>query len=701
MTKYIPETAALDDVVMTGAELMDATTTTVRAICNDFDTDITFEGDGAYTDGSDIVLPTLPVDATVTKRDALVVGGYANHEGLHKLLTDFDRLKPKMRKWARENRPLTKALANALEDVRIETGGAILYGGMPQAIDKTARDVTRKFIDEVYPKDTSVVEDFGVVGPVAITWEGRRRIGYPDPSNAEALALLPTKMRQKIEGIVDKVMDIEHGVTGLGQINRPVAHQGSIDAAKLAEKIANSHMAQERKKQKKEDEKAKAPGKSEQANPDKPGPLGDAQDGNGKQDGSDGNSGQGDGNELDKTKPQSSDKPSTDEPDGNGPNTGDNRQGIDMPDNADTSTTSSGVGSVMGDVPEKLREPEPIELGLHKAVERAVDTIKSSSSTGYTVMFPQRDEFRTRRQIVDRYDVRGYGNVWYGQHKGSISGVIGTTRRKLERILTAMSRTSWENGKRSGKLDVRRNVDKIVNLKPNVFRRKEDETNVNTALTILIDMSSSMKSKGKIGLATKATIAIAEALDPVGVPLEVLGHFTRRPPMSNLSDEQQEREVKAMYGRRDLLIMTQFKDFDDNLSRCKSALGSIDSLYGGANADGDAILFAAKRLLERREERKMLFVLSDGQPAYRSDTRCKHQYTRDAVDWCTFRGIDVMGLGMLDQSVSQYYPKYVVINDMNDFARTYIEELVKMMQKRALPDQSLLIRSTAKRGRNI
>jgi cobalamin biosynthesis protein CobT len=210
-----------------------------------------------------------------------------------------------------------------------------------------------------------------------------------------------------------------------------------------------------------------------------------------------------------------------------------------------------------------------------------------------------------------------------------------------------------------------------------------------------------MKSKGKIGLATKATIAIAEALDPVGVPLEVLGHFTRRPPMSNLSDEQQEREVKAMYGRRDLLIMTQFKDFDDNLSRCKSALGSIDSLYGGANADGDAILFAAKRLLERREERKMLFVLSDGQPAYRSDTRCKHQYTRDAVDWCTFRGIDVMGLGMLDQSVSQYYPKYVVINDMNDFARTYIEELVKMMQKRALPDQSLLIRSTAKRGRNI
>jgi hypothetical protein len=58
-------------------------------------------------------------------------------------------------------------------------------------------------------------------------------------------------------------------------------------------------------------------------------------------------------------------------------------------------------------------------------------------------------------------------------------------------------------------------------------------------------------------------------------------------------------------------------------------------------------------------------------------------------------------LGMLDASVSQYYPKYVVINDMDDFARTYIEELVKMMQKRALPDQSLLIRSTAKRGRNI
>ena len=71
------------------------------------------------------------------------------------------------------------------------------------------------------------------------------------------------------------------------------------------------------------------------------------------------------------------------------------------------------------------------------------------------------------------------------------------------------------------------------------------------------------------------------------------------------------------------------------------------------------------------------------------------------MEWCTFRGIDIVGLGMLDDSVKQYYPQYVTVTDMDQFGKTYIDTLIKVMLKKAEPDQSILIKTTAKRGKAI
>jgi hypothetical protein len=65
------------------------------------------------------------------------------------------------------------------------------------------------------------------------------------------------------------------------------------------------------------------------------------------------------------------------------------------------------------------------------------------------------------------------------------------------------------------------------------------------------------------------------------------------------------------------------------------------------------------------------------------------------------RGINVMGLGMMDDSVKLYYPQYVTVTDMDTFAKSSIDALVKLMLQKALPDQSKLLSTTAKRGKNI
>ena len=905
MTKYVPETAALDDVVMTGAELMESTSLVVKAMSTDYGTKVTFAGEGAYTDGDDVNLPVVPMDAEVTKRTALVLAGYGSHEGLHKILTGFDRLRPLMRRAHDEGKWLTKSMANGLEDVRIEHGGTQLYGGIAQAIDKTAREVNRQFLDDVYVKMPEVVDDFGKIGPVAVTWEGRRRLGYPDPSNEECLSKLPKKIRRKVEKIVDQVMKIPHGVTGVGQVDKFVAHQGSVDVWKLAKKIADGYMRTVVKIKREEWEKENPPmppqppegeqspdapeieiqvegeceSESEQegdgkgkgkpqdkdsTDEDKPddgdgddegadneGDAGDEPDGEdgagdsdsdtdgegdeggdegdegSPDDGTDGpvepgddagdgedetnqgdsddeaeeeaegdegnpgetgddegidedtdedgdgegeSGGDGDAGELDKQEAgdegvsdgdeQDTEKDADgakdaedgdgedgdtgnenddgdddeeqegdgdddgvdegiddegegdgdDEQDGDGEDDGDGasdeheqdrtRDDDDTPadDDEDEDRGGGDIGAGINTFdPTTVTEPEPIEPGLHEAMKREIDELKKQNGgTGYVVMNPSGDKFVKRRDISDMENTKRKGKEWYVASKSEVSATVGTVRRKLERVVTAMSRTHWENAKRNGRLDVRRNVSKIVNLKSNVFRNKVEEININTAITILIDMSYSMRSYGKDAMAQQITIAVAEALAPVGVPLEVLGHHT-----TCNWDQTKVTWDEEIYGRVDNIVMWQFKDFEDGMSACRGSMGTIARRTDGANADGDAIMWAAQRLYERPEEKKVLFVLSDGQPAYYSQTRDVDQYTRDAVEWCMFRGIEVMGLGILDDSVKQYYPKYVTVHDLDEFGKVYIDEIVKLMLGRAKPDQSILIDRTTRRNKTI
>lgn len=732
MTKYIPETAALDDVVMTGDELMDATSKNVRTFSTDHDTDCIFVGDGAATDGDTVYLPSLTGDAEVTKRQALVLGGFALHETLHKLLTDFRWFKRKVKDWSL----FTKSMHNAIEDVRIENGGRVLYNGLPKQVDKTAREVNRKFIDEVYPSDPECVNDFGRIGPVAVTWAGRKALGYDDPSNEEALSLLPKDIRKRVERIAQQAMKLDTGVRGMGKVDQRAAFNGCKKGGVLAERITKQLEEELKEKAKQEGDgqsgdtlgsdpngkqtngqnitgEGEGNGKKER---------GDAQerseDGGGKSDGregdaqSEGTQGDGQDGEDGSQEGGSTDGSGDQEASGGGEETGasrdkgDGKSDGDMTDSDGTPSgdeqkaggdIGNGGNDTYGDV---IRGLNPIDPNIDAAASRIVDEINQSDPTGYRVWCPSADELHTRyndkRLTGKAYGAEGYGRKYFEESKKSSGSALATIRRKLERVLLEAKESMWENGKRSGRLDVQRNATKIVQLRPNIFRKRETELAVNSALSILIDQSGSMNGDGKIELAQQTTIAILEALEPTQVPVEVIGHNTGNVPNRTERDRQrQQKERKASmnaaeygrgrvtvvpnYGRYNKIDYFLYKSFEESLSVCREALGWMVHTTKGSNADGDAIRFAAKRLLERQEPRKILFVLSDGAPAWYSDTHNKHQWTRDCVEWCKHQGIEVVGLGMLDGSVASYYPDYIVVNNIDDFAKTYINKIAKML----------------------
>ena len=169
---------------------------------------------------------------------------------------------------------------NAIEDIRIEHGGQGLYNGLSKQVDKTAREVNRQFIDNVYPQDPSIVEDFGKIGPVAVTWAGRKALGYQDESNEEALALLPDDIRKRVERIAQQAMKLDHGVRGMGQIDKRAAFNGCKKGGELAERITKQLMEELQKQQ--QQGQGESDGTAQQQRDEN-------QQGQGQPDGSDGN----------------------------------------------------------------------------------------------------------------------------------------------------------------------------------------------------------------------------------------------------------------------------------------------------------------------------------------------------------------------------------------------------------------------------
>lgn len=693
---YIEESGDLEAEIMTGEQLMDATTTVVRTIARDHGTDVIFAGTGAATDGKRVLLPSIPLDAKVTRRQALVTGGYANHESLHKLLTDFNGLRKRIIRWHEQGKKLTKSMANAIEDIRIERGGQVLYNGLPKSIDKTAREVNREFIDKVYPQDPDCVKDFRRIGPVAVTWEGRRRLGYPDPSMAEAMALLPDDIRKRVEKIVDKVMQLEHGVEGMGRVNTVAAYAGSIEGAKLAERIVRAYEKEEEKRKAKEEEKRKAKAKADAESKGKGKSQGEGEgEGEAKSGDGDGKSGEGGSKPDQESSKSESDSDGEGDGDGSAPVAkadGEVTKDADHGQDAEPATPAAtqpggGVGATVG----RDEEVEPINAELNQVVNTVLGELVQGGG-GYRVLNASEDE-------VVRADGKAHDRAMYQVIKGRMGPELGTVRRKLERVLVAMKESSWENGKRSGRLNVRRNARKIIELRPDVFKKRVEEETINAAISVLVDLSGSMSSDRKLLLAAEASIAVAEALEGTGVPLEVSGHHSWISSLSRKMYEDMNDEMRRTVSRAQNIRNIIFKGFDDPLSRSRENLGSIIRSSSGANADGDAIVMVAKRLLDRREDRKLMLVLSDGQPAYTSFNRDVHQHTRDCVQWCVSQGIEIVGLGIKSNAVERYYPRHVVVHSMDDFAKAYVDEIAKMLTGRSVSGtSSQLIASGVKRG---
>lgn len=79
-----------------------------------------------------------------------------------------------------------------------------------------------------------------------------------------------------------------------------------------------------------------------------------------------------------------------------------------------------------------------------------------------------------------------------------------------------------------------------------------------------------------------------------------------------------------------------------------------------------AMWFAANSLLAQKQKRKLMIVLTDGDP---DDWAATH----DIVDRCRRSGFELLGIGIQTRSVEKFFPRSIVINDVKDLKRELFE----------------------------
>lgn len=254
---------------------------------------------------------------------------------------------------------------------------------------------------------------------------------------------------------------------------------------------------------------------------------------------------------------------------------------------------------------------------------------------------------------------------------------INVVKSKLTRYLKAKENRGWDSGREMGRLDTRRLV-AAYNGQPNVFRQREDVTDMNTAIHILIDLSGSMCHDNRIYNAGQCAIALASALESTSIDYAISGFTAGLNGQKYPTKEQLKK--RAAY-RIESLDIFRFKNWDQSLFDAAPELGLIQHCALANNNDSESVRWAAEDLKKRDKRRKVLMVLSDGQPAYLVEGGhfgLPVDALKEEVKAITKEGIETVGIGIQTPCVKDYYPNHCVVNNVSDLAGTALDQVFKL-----------------------
>ncbi len=265
--------------------------------------------------------------------------------------------------------------------------------------------------------------------------------------------------------------------------------------------------------------------------------------------------------------------------------------------------------------------------------------------------------------------------------------LITKLANKLQRQLLAIQNRSWEYDLEEGLLDSSKLTRIIIDPQNSLsFKREKEFEFKDTVVTLLIDNSGSMRGR-PITIAAICADILSRTLERCNVKVEILG-FTTKNWKGGESRERWNTIGKPKNpGRLNDLRHIIYKSADVHWRQSKNNIGLM--LKEGLlkeNIDGEAILWAFNRLRKRKEERKILMVISDGAPvddstlSVNSGDFLEKNLKKVVKNIEDKKDTEILAIG-IGHDVSRYYKKAIKITDVQELGDVMIKQLSKLFEK--------------------
>ncbi len=267
-----------------------------------------------------------------------------------------------------------------------------------------------------------------------------------------------------------------------------------------------------------------------------------------------------------------------------------------------------------------------------------------------------------------------------------VKNITSKLAAKLQRKLLSTQARAWDFNLEEGALDPKKLDHVIVDpFYPYLYRWEKQTPFNNTLVTMLIDNSGSMRGR-PIMVASLCADIMARTLERCRIKTEVLGFTTSEWKGGKSRKLWLKNNSPANPGRLNDLLHIVYKSADTPWHRSKKNLGLM--LKEGLlkeNIDGEAILFACKRMSIRPEKRRILMVISDGAPVDDSTLSANNGNYLDhhlhevihTVENNT--DIELLAIG-IGHDVTQYYKKAVTIRDVEQLGDAMVGQLSELFE---------------------
>ncbi|MEO0944346.1 MAG: cobaltochelatase subunit CobT [Pseudomonadota bacterium] len=355
-------------------------------------------------------------------------------------------------------------------------------------------------------------------------------------------------------------------------------------------------------------------------------------------------------------------------------------------DSSQEDTDDDGEAELQMDEMSDAEGGEETEMPMGDAeIEPGPPLPISEADPAYSVYTGEFDEEIAAQDLAEPEELERL-RAYLDQQLDPLKGAVSRLANKLQRRLQAQQNRTWQFDLDEGTLDAGRLARIVANpTVPLAYKQEKDMEFRDTVVTLLLDNSGSMRGR-PISIAAICADVLARTLERCNVKVEILGFTTRAWKGGEAREKWLQAGRPQLPGRLNDLRHIIYKSADAPWRRARPNLGLMmkEGLLK-ENIDGEALEWAYRRMMVRKEARRILMVISDGAPVDDSTLSVNpanflEKHLRDVIAMIERRKqVELLAIG-IGHDVTRYYDRAVTITDVDQLAGAMTEQLAALFE---------------------